>query len=143
MHGMMPFTNVHGFARSATTLQDKQYWTGQTISSGRAVEFYNKAMKPDPLLTAQQGRTILRWVHQEMRLKTIFAIDSKRVDRQRQQAQKADQKRRKTAAAAIGRVATILATARGSQRSVLTHNKLAVEASSTMYQMLCIGSSRT
>ena len=92
------------------------------------VEFYNKAMKPNPLLTPQQGRTILRWVQEEMKLKTIFVIDSKRVDRQRQQARKADQKRRKTAAAAIGREATILATARGSQRSVLTHNKLAVEA---------------
>ena len=41
------------------------------------VEFCNKAMKPDPVLTPQQGRTILRWVHQEMQLKTIFVIYSK------------------------------------------------------------------
>ena len=33
-------------------------------------------MKPDPLLTPQQGRTILRWVQEEMKLKTIFVIDS-------------------------------------------------------------------
>ena len=51
------------------------------------VQYYNTAIKPDPPLQQQNGHNdghkVQKWVVEEMKLKTIFVVDSKRIDHAR------------------------------------------------------------
>ena len=53
----------------------------RTAGSGGILQQGNE---PYHTATRPEGRTVLRWVQEEMKLKTIFVVDSKRIDRQRQ-----------------------------------------------------------